>query len=252
MTKVEIGAATLYLGDCLELLPEIKGVHAVITDPPYSSGAHESAKRGKRLAMTPESVTPRDVIQGDVMGTFGFMWFLRAWFRRFIDTLHPGGHLACFIDWRMYPLMSAMSDAAGLRANNLVVWDKGYAGLGSGFRAQHELVMLASLGPPEWYSYQFGNVIEDMRITQGAHPHEKPARLCEALVATCTPIGGTVLDTFMGSGSTGVACVSAGRKFIGMEVERKYFDIACERITQAHNARRLFEEAQMTQPPLIA
>lgn len=73
MRKEVIGNATLYLGDSLEILPELQDqADAVITDPPYSSGAHESAKRGKRLALTPESVTPRDVIQGDVMGTFGF------------------------------------------------------------------------------------------------------------------------------------------------------------------------------------
>lgn len=239
--RVEIiGNATLYLGDCLEILPTLDKVHAVITDPPYSSGAHESAKRGKRQAMTPESVTPRDVIQGDVMGTFGFMWFLRVWFRQFMERLHPGGHLACFIDWRMYPLLSAMADAAGLRSNNLIVWDKGYAGLGSGFRAQHELVMLASAGPPEWHSYKYGNVLKDMRITDGEHPHQKPERLLQALVETCTPPDGAVLDTFMGSGSTGVACAGLGRRFIGIEIEPKYFETACDRIRAAHAQQRLF------------
>jgi site-specific DNA-methyltransferase (adenine-specific) len=238
--SVTIGNATLYLGDCLEIIPTLGKVDAVITDPPYSSGAHESAKRGKRSAMTPESVTPRDVIQGDVMGAFGFLWFLRVWFRQFLGVLHPGGHLACCIDWRMYPIVSAMADAAGMKATNMLVWDKGYAGLGAGFRAQHELVLLASNGAPTWHSYKYGNVVQDMRVTQGEHPHEKPQKLMSALVETCSPPGGLVLDTFMGSGSTGVACLNLGRRFIGIEVEPKHFETACERIEAAHSQGRLF------------
>lgn len=237
---VTIGDATLYHGDCLEILPTLPRVDAVITDPPYSSGAHESAKRGKRAALTPESVTPRDVIQGDVMGTFGFLWFLRVWFRQFLGRLNEGGHLACCIDWRMYPIVSAMADAAGMKANNMLVWDKGYPGLGTGFRAQHELVLLASNGAPTWHSYDYGNVVKDMRVTQGDHPHEKPQILMRALVDTCSPLGGLVCDTFMGSGSSGVACIAAKRKFIGIEIERKYFDIACERIENAQRQVRMF------------
>ena len=237
-----IGNATLIQGDALEwlTLPMVERVHAVITDPPYSSGAHESARRNKRLAITPGSVTPRDVIQGDVMGTFGFTWFLRMWFRMFIEQLHPGGHLACFIDWRMYPLMSAMADAAGLRANNMLVWDKGYPGLGTGFRAQHELIMLSSLGAPKWHSYKYGNVLQDTRLTSTDHPHQKPLNVSQAIVETCSPDDGLVLDTFMGSGTTGVACMNLGRKFIGIEIEPKYFDIACKRIDQAQRQQRMF------------
>lgn len=240
MKSETIGNATLYLGDCLEILPTLSQADAIITDPPYSSGAHEAAKRGKRMAMTPESVTPRDVIQGDVMGTFGFLWFLRVWFRQFLGVLREGGHLACCIDWRMYPIVSAMADAAGMKANNMIVWDKGYPGLGSGFRAQHELVLLASNGAPVWHSYEHGNVIKDMRVTQGEHPHEKPQRLMQALVETCSPVGGIVVDTFMGSGSTGVACAGLSRKFIGIEVEPSYFDIACRRIEDAQRQSRMF------------
>ena len=238
MTKtVTIGTATLHLGDSLELLPTLPPVHALITDPPYSSGAHESAKRGKRPAMTPESVTARDVIHGDVMGTFGFMWFLRAWYYQVLRVLVPGGHMACCIDWRMYPVLCAAAEAAGLRMNNMVVWDKGYPGLGTGFRAQHELVMLASNGPPTWHSYDYGNVVKAMRITSGAHPHEKPLELMGALIETCTPPGATVCDTFMGSGSTGVAAILKGRRFIGIEIDPARFETACGRIEDAHSRR---------------
>ena len=248
MRVEHIGLATLYLGDCLEILPTLPKAHALITDPPYSSGAHESAKRGKRPAITPESVTARDVIHGDVMGTFGFMWFLRAWYQQVMRALVPGGHMACCIDWRMYPVLCAAAEAAGLRMNNLVVWDKGYPGLGTGFRAQHELVMLASNGPPTWHSYDYGNVVKAMRITSGEHPHEKPLELMTALIETCTPSSGAepplVVDTFMGSGSTGVASVQRGRRFIGIEIDPKHFDTACRRVKDAQRQEELvFEPA---------
>jgi site-specific DNA-methyltransferase (adenine-specific) len=96
------------------------------------------------------------------------------------------------------------------------------------------------VGSPEWHSYRYGNVLKDTRITDGDHPHQKPERLLQALVETCTPADGVVLDTFMGSGSTGVACAGLGRRFIGIEIEQKYFDIAHERISAAYAQQRLF------------
>ena len=71
------------------------------------------------------------------------------------------------------------------------------------------------------------------------HITQKPVRLLQEIVPVSIP-GGTVLDPFMGSGTTGVACANLGRKFIGIEIERKYFDIACERIAAAYAQGRLF------------
>jgi DNA modification methylase len=70
------------------------------------------------------------------------------------------------------------------------------------------------------------------------HPHQKPVTLIESLLAKLPDK--TILDPFMGSGTTGVACANLGRKFIGIEIERKYFDIACERIAAAYAQGRLF------------
>ena len=81
-----------------------------------------------------------------------------------------------------------------------------------------------------------GNVLEFKKDYQGFHPTQKPVLLLEALVKTYTNEGDVVLDNCMGSGSTGVACVNTGRKFIGMELDKQYFDIACSRITEAQKA----------------
>ena len=73
------------------------------------------------------------------------------------------------------------------------------------------------------------------------HPCPKPEAYCNWLVSRSAENGGTILDPLMGSGTTGVACANLGRKFIGIEIEEKYFDIACERITAAQAQGRLFE-----------
>jgi site-specific DNA-methyltransferase (adenine-specific) len=78
-------------------------------------------------------------------------------------------------------------------------------------------------------------------MTEREHSTQKPTQLLEEIVKVA-PFGETVLDPFMGSGTTGVACINLGRKFVGVEIERKYFDIACERIAAANRQERLFAD----------
>jgi site-specific DNA-methyltransferase (adenine-specific) len=139
----------------------------------------------------------------------------------------------------MLPPLATIIEAAGWRWNNTLVWDKGYAGLGAGFRAQHELIIVASNGAPEWHSYDFGNVLKATRLTRTDHPHQKPIELFEPLFRTCAPKGTLVLDPFMGSGTTGTACVNTERNFIGIEIDPGYFAIAKKRITEAQLQMRL-------------
>jgi site-specific DNA-methyltransferase (adenine-specific) len=74
------------------------------------------------------------------------------------------------------------------------------------------------------------------------HPNEKPLGLVDHFISLHSTKGQTVLDPFMGSGTTGVSCANLGRKFIGIEIETKYFDIACRRIAEAYAQPRLFAE----------
>ena len=232
----EHGGITIYHADSLDTLREMCAsemmVSCVITDPPYCSGAHESARRGKRVAMTPESVTARPTIALDDMGTLGYEWVSRQWFMSVRELVAPGGHLACFTDWRMSPQVQTMLETAGWRLTNCLVWDKGYPGLGSGFRAQHEFIVLASKGQPVWHSYDFGNVLKSMRLTDTDHPHQKPEELIRKIIATCAPQNGVVLDPFMGSGSTLVAAKSSGRRAIGIELDEGYCETAAKRLAQ--------------------
>ena len=246
MRTETIGDATLYHGDCLEILPTLGKVDAVVTDPPYASGGFTEAAKKSSGGMGNRSETrQRDGwFAGDSMTTAGISWLLREVAVRVFDLLPPGGTILMFTDWRMIGHLAPVIESARYRYQNLIVWNKGVAGLGAGFRTQHELGILFAKGTPTYYSVANGNVLTVPRIPSGEKEHqtEKPVELIRPIVETLSPPDGTILDPFMGSGTTGVACANLGRKFIGIEIEPKYFDIACRRIEDAYKQPRLFDE----------
>jgi len=160
-------------------------------------------------------------------------------------AMKDGAHLYVFIDWRHYPLLSLSIEQSGLFVNNLLVWDKGMYTLGGNYRSQHELIVFASRGPAKELSrHDVGNVLYAKRVSGGVHPTEKPADLIRQILNCATSIGDAALDPFMGSGTTGVACVQTGRKFIGIEIDPGYFEIAKKRISEAQLQTRIpFPEA---------
>ncbi len=239
--KVEIGPATLYLGDCLEILPTLGKVDAVVTDPPYSSGARTSAdvvgrggmSRGKRFAASP--------LTNDRMTVTGFTWMLRYVAAECYRLLPDGGSFLSFIDWRQYPTLYGVVESVNFRVQTMVVWDKRDMSMGNGFRNQHELIIHAAKGTPNIADRGTPNVLRFKRISvSDLHPTEKPVSLLSSLVGVVTAANKTVLDPFMGSGTTGAACLKTGRKFVGIEIEPKYFDIACRRIAETHAQRDFF------------
>jgi site-specific DNA-methyltransferase (adenine-specific) len=172
---------------------------------------------------------------GDNMGTAGLVWMIREMAVESFRLLKGKGSLMIFCDWRMIPNLIPAVESAGFRYQNLIVWDKTYMGLGNGFRARHELIMHMTAGSPEYHDKGTANVLQCKRVKAAEREHQtqKPVDLIAQLCRVVCPAGGVVLDPFMGSGTTGVACEQLGRRFVGIERERKYFDIACERISRA-------------------
>jgi len=214
----------------MKTLPD-NSVDAVVTDPPYSSGARQTNQLRARKGMLRSEKWKEEWFGTDNLSSYGFMFFMRGLLLSTFEKCKPGAHLYIFIDWRNYPLLSGVLESAGWRINNMIVWDKEIFGMGANYRNQHELIVFCSKGAPKKsYRHDVPNVIGSKRIRQVTHPTEKPIDLINTFLSVSTQEGDTVLDPFMGSGTTGAACVQAKRHFIGIEIDPTYFDIATRRI----------------------
>lgn len=222
--KIEqIGSATLYLGDCREILPELARADAVVTDPPYGIAYQSNAGVGA-------GTRP---ISND-----GTRVSLRL-YRSVIPMLQGAPTLWC-TRWDAWPDVWELF-AASMKVNGLLVWDKGQPGMGdlSHWGPSYELI--ASCGPVKTRGSRDCSVLRYNTVPSHNrnHPTEKPEALFRYLIEKVTDPDQVVLDPFMGSGTTGVAAVSAERKFIGIECDPAYFDIACRRIDDAQRQGRL-------------
>ena len=203
-----IGDATLYLGDCLDILPSLGKVDAVVTDPPYGvgldyGGADDSAenyaiKRPEwKAAIDSVSDGPRLISCG--VANIG-AWEKPDWI---IAWLKPAAMGRCFVGFNNWEPVLCYGKPAG---RNVDAFTAG--------------------------------ILPDRAVD--GHPCPKPIGWASQQISRYTT--GMVLDPFMGSGTTGVACANLGREFIGIEIEPKYFDIARKRIEDAYKQPRLFED----------
>lgn len=222
---------TLHHGDCLEVLPTLaaNSVDAIVTDPPYSSGGRQQAIA--RQIISKSDRPGSDWFLGDNMGTDSYIWFMRQIAQACIKVARMGAHAYVFTDWRQYSTLVAAWETVGWTLRGVVVWDKARGGaMGSFWRNNHEWVAIFSKGAPAALPHGgFFNTWTGTKPQAGYHPTEKPVELMRYIVQA---VSGTVLDPFMGSGTTGVSCRLEGRQFIGIEIDRGYYDVAERRILQ--------------------
>ena len=219
--------------DSLEWLMDFKGtVDAFIMDPPYASGARSEANKKASGSMVRGEKWASRPIENDQMTTVGFVWFMRAVLRECRRTLKEGGSILCFTDWRQWPNLCGVFESVDFRINQMVVWDKQSMGLGNGFRAQHELVLHASVGTPEIYHKGASNVISCKRSKRTDHPSPKPVQLIQALIEVVTKPGDLIIDPFCGSGTTIEAAKNSGRNAVGLEILPEHVDTARSHISQ--------------------
>lgn len=229
--KEVIGDATLYLGDCLEILPTLPKVDAVITDPPYGIGlvTKTSDYRDSKHFDNGESLKASVLYRDDPS-------FVKAMLKQALPLILSASDRAMIFCgpamlWN-YPEPRSLGSVFTMAGAGRTAW---------GFQCSHPVLFYGKDpflqdgkgGRPNSYKDDQPN------IEAIDHPCPKPYRWMRWAVDRSSRTGEIVLDPFMGSGTTGVACMNLGRKFIGIEIEPKYFEIACERIENAQRQGRL-------------
>ena len=214
--KEVIGNATLYLGDCHDILPLLPKVDAVITDPPYGIGeaAGKNKSRGK-LAVAKDfgnDAWDDEPISDDL-----------------IRMVREAGKWSVIFGGNYYALPPAKC---------WLVWDKEN---GESDFADCELAWTNLPKAVRRIRYMWNGMLRANGEARGDHPTQKPIGVMAWAINHVPDPCRTILDPFMGSGTTGVACMNLGRSFIGIEREPKYFDIACRRIEDAQRQGRLIK-----------
>jgi len=223
MQPVIIGDATLYLGDCMDVLPTLGRFDACITDPPYGIGEN-SAKVASRS---------RTHNGKPLVTDYGFFdWDKAPPNPEVIDLIRTKGECLAFFGGNYFYLPPTSC---------WLVWDK----MNSGDFADCELVWTNWPKAVRRLQWRWNGMIRQGNEAR-YHPTQKPLEVMKWVIELC-PKAETILDPFAGSGTTGLAAIQMGRKFTGIEREPKYFDIACKRIEQAYAQGQLFAPEQPKQ-----
>ena len=210
---VRIGDATLYHADCRDVLPTLPKFDAVISDPPYGINTSTRVNFAEKQAWDKERP---DLTPFLVLARYHLFWGGQY----FADKLpmHEG-----WLTWCKRPIDMGFSNDNRSYATTELAWRN-------------------------WGKAKFFAQVWDGGMRAGSaenreffHPSQKPIELMQWCLKQLPSEAKTVLDPFMGSGTTGVACAQSGRAFTGIERERKYFDIACERIERAYAQGKLFQ-----------
>ncbi len=243
MRVEQIGDCTLYLADCLDVMKRMadNSVDCVVTDPPYGGLTGNARHYADGVAKRKE----RSVTIGDQWNAC-LVW---------TDDVERIVKCTLFVFCSFHTVAEIRAKFGKLKAINLFVWYKRNAPpkMKNCPRYTTEYIWAFSLDVGcKWNSFSTslfdipninpGCVSTGERLTRvdgtALHPTQKPLELIRNIV---WPTQGTVLDPFMGSGTTGVACVNLGRKFIGVEIDEDYFNISCERIYEANRQLKLFK-----------
>ena len=216
-------------GDCLELMKDIPGksVDMVLTDPPYlcDYSRHDSKSRfSKKIANDENNSANEGMIES----------YLQECFRIMKDNTA----VYCFCNYKKIDFFKQQIEKAGFNLKNIIIWDKQRNGMGdlsTTFGYSYEFIVFASKGQPKIRGKRISDVWQFARVKpkEQTHQNQKPIDLLKQAIEKSSDEGAVVFDGFMGSGSTGVACVNTNRNFIGIELDENYYHIAQDRINKA-------------------
>lgn len=222
-----VGTSRVYEGDCLNVLRSLdpESIDAVVTDPPYGM-AYQS---NRRVATRQFSPIEQDA---DFDMAFQTDWMLACY-----RVMKADSHLYAFCSDHHLGRFREAAGTAGFTVKRTLVWVKDAwtsGDLEGDYGHQTEFVLFAQKGRRLLNGARCGNVIEAKRVPPQhlQHPTQKPLGVLRPLIQKSTAPGELVLDPFCGSGSTGVACIEEGRRFVGVELELRYAVIARARLAQ--------------------
>lgn len=230
---IVIGNATLYLGDCLEILPLIrKQVDAVVSDPPYGIGYRHGGSKQKGIRESLGNLTNLNPIHGDDAPFDPAPWIALS-----KTSAHLGDR----------PVLLWGADHFKERLPHggmFLCWDKSCGQGATANFVDAEFAWMNRRNARCIYRHFWMGATrsgeDNSNSSSRVHPSQKPVELMRWCLETARiGLGKTVLDPYMGSGSTGVACVTSGRKFIGVEIDPEYFNIARQRIEAAQQQQSM-------------
>ena len=215
----------LYNDDCLNVLKDVddNSIDLVVTDPPYEviTGGRNGGVKGKPSGiLTENKQLMKSIPKADL------------WLSECFRVMKDGTHIYIMTNTLNLTNYLNIINSVGFKLHNLLVWNKNNTTPNRWYMKNCEYVIFARKGfaksinnPSSQTVHNFNNIIGNKQ-----HPTEKPVDLMKLYVENSSQVGDMVLDPFMGSGSTGVACKELGRNFIGVELDKQYFDIAESRI----------------------
>jgi site-specific DNA-methyltransferase (adenine-specific) len=227
----------LQCGDCLELLKKIptESIDLIVTDPPYKivSGGCTTKKnatsgilnRNKREVKTGKLFSNNDISFSE-------------WLPEVFRVLKQNTHCYIMINGRNLSELHQESKKVGFEYQNLLVWDKGNVTPNKWYMNQCEFILMLRKGKARNINNMGTSTLLQYKniIGKKLHPTEKPVELMMLMIENSSFTGDTVLDPFMGAGSTGVACAITNRNFVGIELDKQYFDIAVKQIAENDRA----------------
>ena len=226
----------LYKGDCLELMRGVgtESIDLIVTDPPYKiiTGGDSNGKN---------SIRPKGILSGN-RELMKFIPKFSEWLPECYRVLKNGTHAYFMINSSNLIELANGIEKAGFKIHNILTWKKNNCTPSQFYMKNCEFVIFCRKGKAKYINnigdsktvHEFNNI-----SGKKVHPTEKPIELMKFYIENSSEENDTVLDPFMGSGSTGVACVNAFRNFIGIEMDENYFNIASKRIEEAQELNEL-------------
>ena len=221
MKKTVIRDCTIYNCDFREMLENIEPVNLIIADAPY--GCHYKTHH-RKVSETPEQLAFDDKPHVEFIPPL-------------VNAVKPDSAIYLCTRFAEFSLWEHALKDAGATVKTTIVWDKGNwtAGdLRADFGNQVELLLFAHVGYPKLRQGRPSNLWSIPRERHSWHPTPKPVELFRRCIVNSSDAGDLVLDPFLGSGTTAIACILTGRRFVGAEIDSRYFDLACARIERTY------------------